>query len=156
MFRFTYTRGEWTDGNELPEWSENEEFAAYLSRIGYSSSKLTAGSEHGSCIEVYESSDGSSFYSSVAPAGSTCYEVFLPDFPSLMLFLKEFGAVFSALSAEEEQREILSLLEKLFRVYHGHDAHAICNECDPAEWQANLKRREARAKVKSRSISSDA
>lgn len=97
MVRFTYLQGQWTDGNTLPEWPENEEFSDYLSRIGYSTSKLTIGSEDGPSIEIYEASDSNSFYANVCPSGGTCYEVFLPDFPSLMLFLKDFGTTFSAL-----------------------------------------------------------
>lgn len=147
MSRYTYSKGQWTDGNDLPQWSDNEEFSAYLERIGYSSPKLSVGSEHGSSIEIFESSDSSSFYASVSPMGTTCYEVFLPDFPSLMLFLKEFGPTFSALSSESNQSEILNLLEKLFRVYHGHAAYEICKQCDPRGWEDHLKRREENAKI---------
>lgn len=147
MSRYTYSKGQWADGNDLPQWFENEEFSEYLKRIGYLSPKLSAGSEHGPSIEIYESSDGSSFYASVSPIGTTCYEVFLPDFPSLMLFLKEFGSAFSALNSESNQSEILSLLEKLFRAYHGHAAYDICKLCDPHGWEDHLKRREENAKI---------
>lgn len=148
MFRYTYTRGNWSNGIELPEWFDDEQYPAYLERIGYSSSKLSIGSEHGSSIEIYESSDCSSFYSSVSPSGGACYEVFLPDFPSLMLFLKDFAPAFAALSLDGDQREVLSLLEKFFRVYHGHAAHEVCRECDPLQWEANVKFKEARAKAR--------
>jgi hypothetical protein len=149
MYRFTYNRGQWTDSCDLPEWADNEEFSAYIRRIGYAISRLCVGAEHGSCIELYESSNDGSFYASVAPMGSTCYEVFLPDFPSLMLFLKEFGPAFSLLSSEGEQHEIFNLLEKLFRVYHGHAPYELCKQCDPQGWEANLRLRDARAKSKS-------
>jgi hypothetical protein len=98
MSLYTYTKGEWTDGNDLPKWDDSEDFSAYLYRIGYSPSKLCVGSEHGSCIVLYESFDASSFYAIVAPLGGKCYEVFLPDFPSMMLLLKDFGPIFSALN----------------------------------------------------------
>lgn len=156
MSRFTYLRGQWTDGHDLPEWAENEEFDAYLERIGYSSSKLCVGSEYGSSLDIYEAPDGSSFFVSAVPMGGACYEVFLPDFPSLMLFLKDFGSAFSMLSTEDSQREILSLLEKLFRVYHGHAAYEICKQCAPQEWEASVARREARAKVKSVKVTDEA
>ena len=148
MFSFTYTRGQWTDGSGLPEQVDNEEFSAYIRRIGYSASRLCVGSEDGPSVELYESSDRSSFYANVVPMGSTCYEVFLPDFPSLMLFMKEFGPALSLLNTETQQQEILSLLEKLFRVYHGHAAYELCKECDPKGWEANLKRNEEWAKSK--------
>ena len=156
MSRYTYTKGQWTDGNDLPEWADNEDFSEYLDRVGYSPAKLCVGSEHGSCIDIYESSDLGSFYASVAPLGGTCYEVFLPDFPSLMLFLKDFGPIFSALNIESDQSEILKLLEKLFRAYHGHEAYAICKQCDPTGWEANIKRREENSKIMSGKTASEA
>ena len=74
--------------------------------------------------------------------GGTCYEVFHPDFPCLMLFMKEFGSAFSLLNVENQQQAIFSPLEKLFRVYQGHAAFELCKKCDPKGWEANLKRRE--------------
>ena len=148
MSRYTYTRGEWKDGNDHPEWADSEDFRSYMTRIGYRTLGLTIGSEHGSSIEVFEAADGKSFYANITPCGSNCYEVFIPDFPSLMLFMKEFGPIFAAISIESDQREMLNSLEKLFRVYHGHAAHNICRECAPEEWEARVKQREARTKAK--------
>ncbi len=143
MYRFTYSRGQWSEGIDLPKWEDNEEFSTYLERIGYTSSKVNIGSEHGSLIEIYESSSQSSFYASVCPMGSTCYEVFISDFPSLMMFMREFGPAFSALNVDGQQQQILELLEKTFRVYHGHAAHELCAQCDPQGWEAAVKFREA-------------
>lgn len=145
MSRYTYTRGNWADGCSLPDWRDDEDFEAYLRRIGHASAKLTVGSEHGSSIEVYESSESSSFFALVCPMGGACYEVFLPDFPSFMLFLKEYGPAFSSVSIEGNQKETLALLEKFFRVSHGHAAHEICKQCDPQGWEEALQRRAARA-----------
>lgn len=146
MYRFTYTRGKWTDGIDLPEWKDNEEFSDYIERIEYQSSKLNIGSQHGPQIEVYESSTHNSFYASICPMGGTCYEVLISDFPSLMMFVKEYGPAFSTLNIEGSQQEILELLEKTFRVYHGHAAHEMCQECDPQGWEAAVKSREERSK----------
>jgi hypothetical protein len=151
MFRFTYTRGEWSDGIALPESIEDEDFSVYLGRIGYASSKLCIGSEHESVIEIYESTDRSSFYASVSPLGESCYDVFLPDFPSLMHFLKEFGSVFSALVIAGDQRETISLMERLFRIYHGHGIHELCQECDPKGWAAAVRMKEKRGQLGARS-----
>lgn len=148
MSRYTYTRGTWSDGTQLPEWTDNEEFREYLDRIGYRTLALTIGAEHGSSIEIYEARNGGSFYANVTPCGSNCYEVFLPDFPSLMHFMKEFGAVFSAIGIESDQRDLLNGFEKVFRAYHGHDAHSVCRECAPDEWERRAREREARAKQK--------
>jgi hypothetical protein len=134
MTRFTFDRGLWGDGNSLPDWQDTEDFDVYLRRIGYSSSKAHFGHEHGSQIEIYESSDSKSFYASVCPSGGTCFEVFLPNFPSLMMFIRDHGPAFAAESSNISQQEILSLLEKLFQLQHGHPAHRICEKCDPVAW----------------------
>lgn len=134
MSRFTFRRGQWEDGNELPEWQEDEEFDAYLKRIGYASAKLAIGSEYAPELEIYESSDGDSFYANVAPSGGTCYEVFLPDFPSLMIFIGDFAPAFSGIAMHGLQRELSTLHEKFFQLYHGHSAINICAKCDPEGW----------------------
>jgi hypothetical protein len=142
MSSYTYSKGQWTDGNDFPQRSENEGFVEYLCRIGYGKNKLNVGPDDDPFIEIYETSDGSSFYAIVNPLGTDCYEVSIPDFPSLMVFMKEFGPAFAALSAERGQHKILDLLTKLFRVYHGHATNAVCMKCDPKEWQDIIRWRE--------------
>lgn len=144
--RFTYKRGNWEDGSNLPEWQDNENFEDYLQRIGYSNVKALFGNEHGSQIEIYEASNGGSFYASVSPSGSSVYEVFLPDFPSYMMFVRDHAAAFSAESANFHQQETYQLLEKLFQIQHGHSAHSICPECDPAGWERNVTASKERRK----------
>jgi hypothetical protein len=144
--RFTYKRGHWEDGSELPDWQDDEEFEDYLQRIGYGTVKTLFGNEHGSQIEIYESSSGSSFYASVSPSGGSVYEVFLPDFPSYMMFVRDHAAAFSAESANSHQQETYQLLETFFQIQHGHSAHSICPECDPAGWERNAKASEERRK----------
>lgn len=142
MFRFTYSRGQWSDGIDLPEWGEGEEFDSYLERLGFSPSKMTIGWEHGSCIDIYENDASKSFLASVSPRGTTCYEVLLPDFPSLMMFMRDFGPTFAALNVESDLSEIRNVIDKFFRATHGHDASDICRECAPYEWAARQRRRE--------------
>ena len=148
MTRFTFNRGNWEDGNNLPAWGENEEFEDYLKRIGYSGSKLSIGDEDSSEIEIFESTDGKTFYSNISPSGSTCFEVFLPDFPSLMMFIKDHGSAFSTHATNGLQQEILSVLEKFFQIEHGHPAHNICEVCDPKGWERNVQFQAARRKRK--------
>jgi hypothetical protein len=144
MSRFTFNRGSWEDGNSLPEWQDNEDFGAYLERIGYASSKASFGHEHGGQIEIYESSEKQSFYASVCPSGTSVFEVFLPDFPSMMMFLKDHAAAFSTESVNITQQETLNLLEKFFQFQHGHSAHSICQHCDPIGWAESVQTQEER------------
>lgn len=148
MSKFTFNRGKWEDGNPLPEWHDNEEFDDYLTRIGYQTYKTTYGHEDASQIEVHAASENSTFYATVCPSGDVCYEVYLPDFPSLMIFLKEYGTVFAAESANNSLQQILALQEKLFRATHGHDAFNSCQQCDPSGWKAQQQATEERRKRK--------
>ena len=147
MKKFTFNRGTWIDGNNFPEWNENEEHHEYLERIGYNFNKANFGSENeGNGIEIYGSSEEDSFYINVCPLDS-CFEVFISDFPSLMMFLKEYAGVFTLSSINTTQLEIQSMLEKLFQVQHGHSAYSICQKCDPEGW-ARMKKYELKKQSK--------
>jgi len=142
--KFTYNRGNWENSNSLPEWIDDEEFTDYLTRIGFSPVAGTFGFDLGGQIDVYESnSDKGNFYASVSPFGETIYEVFLPDFPSLMMFLRDHASVFSGEASNFAQQEILSILEKLFQAEHGHPASNICPKCSPDEWKSRLRAKNA-------------
>jgi hypothetical protein len=148
--KFAFDRGNWENHNSLPEWNDGEAFEDFLTRIGYSTAATTFGHEHGGQIAIYESKAGDSFYASVCPLGSTVYEVFLPDFPSLMMFLRDYSVAFSAESSNVAADATLSLLEKLFHAYHGHDAYEVCKQCDPREWERRREARDHNQKVRSR------
>lgn len=104
----------------LPEWEENEDFTDYLARIDHNTAKFSFGYEEGGQIEIYESSSSLSFYASVCPAGSTVFDVFLPDFPSMMMFVKDYAPAFSTESVNVTQQQTLALLEKFFQNRYGH------------------------------------
>lgn len=144
--KFTFNRGNWGDGNSLPDWVDGEDFDDYLKKIGYSTIKTTYGNEHGGEIEIYESLDGLSFYASVCPSGGNVYEVFLPDFPSYMIFIRDHAVAFSSESSNFHQKEILGLLEKFFQLHHGHSSYDVCSQCDPVAWERNAKTRNEKQK----------
>lgn len=148
MSKFTFNRGTWEDGNPLPEWKDEEEFDAYLNRAGYRTYKTTYGDTESSQIEVYAASENNTFYANVSPAGDLCYEVYLPDFPSLMIFLKDYSGIFSTASANDSLQQMLSLQQKLFHASHGHDAYISCQECDPTGWKIQERSAEERRKQK--------
>ena len=110
--KFTFNRGQWIDGNNLLQWQEAEDFDAYLQRNGYSSVATKFGSDSVEQIEIYESEKNHSFYAAVTPTGNTVFEVYLPDFPSLMMFIKDYATPFSVASSSDYLNEILSLQEK--------------------------------------------
>lgn len=135
MSQFTFNRGRWEDGSPLSKWEDDEEHQAYVSRIGYKPLSSSFGSEDGGEVEIYESANDNSFYANICPLGGSCFDIFLPDFPSLMIFLKDYAAIFSLASINSVQQETLSILEKIFQITHGHSAYSICNQCDPDRWE---------------------
>ncbi len=125
MNNFTFNRGVWEDGHSLPEWLDNEEYNDYFERIGYGA-EISFGHEFGSEIEIYESSDSKkTFLASVCPTGNTCFQVFLPDFPSVMMFIRDYATAFDTQSLNISQQEILTLLEKSFQLQHGRSVHTM-------------------------------
>jgi hypothetical protein len=128
MNYLTFNRGTWEDSYPLPEWMDDEGFYDYLDRIGFNRSTTTFGEESISQIEIYESSDGKSFYVvvSLPGDGSISCNVYLPDFPSLMMFIKDYASAFSEQSSHSTMQEMLLILERLFQIHHGHSANSIC------------------------------
>ena len=132
MNYLTFNRGTWEDSYPFPEWMDDESFNDYLDRIGFNTSTIDFGEEFSSQIEIYESSDGKSFYAAVSLSGdAVSCNVYLPDFPSLMMFIKDYASAFSEQSSHSTMQEMLLILERLFQIHHGHSANSICPQCDP-------------------------
>jgi hypothetical protein len=144
MDKFTYDRGTWVDGHQLPVLRENEEYETYLERIGYLSKAATFGHDDASQITFLQHARDGSFFADVSFINGHCFEVFLPDFPSAMQFIKDHSAGFSADEASITQKEIFTILEKLFRIQHGHASHDICAKCDPEGWERIQQMRKKR------------
>ncbi|UTW13374.1 hypothetical protein [Marinobacterium rhizophilum] len=140
MDKFTFNRGTWEDGNSLSDWQDDEEFGQYLERNGFSPFKKTYGDENSTSINIYTSKHTCSFYADVCLDGGSIYEVLLPDFPSMMMFIKDYGSVVTAVTACEYQQDTLNLHEKRFLVEHGHPTYDICDQCDPVTWEQRLQR----------------
>lgn len=142
--KFSFNRGVWENGNPLSDWQENEQFDQFLARIGYNIIATKFGNEGGSNIEIYDSSNDDSFYASICPSGGALYEVFIPDFPSLMMFIRDHASGFAAESTNFYQQQTLELLQKLFHAQHGHSAHEVCRTCDPFAWEQQQEARKKR------------
>ena len=132
---FTYTRGAWSDGMALPQIGENEQHTEYLERVGFSPMPNRLGVEFGSEIQLFEAERGSSYFAVVQPMANATYDVHIPDFPSLMLFLKDFAAAFGTLDVQSQLQDLNDGMRKLFHAYHGHSLDQMCKQCDPDRYQ---------------------
>lgn len=145
MREYTYTQGQWTETNSLPPWEDADTSETWLNRAGYSTHLFGVGIATDD-IKVFPSQDDTKdgYLAQVCPDGSRVYDVVLPDFPSLMLFLRDFGPAFSAMRLDSRAQDFDDIMRKLFRVYHGHDMLSVCQECDPDEWAAREEFRKRR------------
>lgn len=136
MTGYTYTRGVWTDGIDLPPFGDDEQTADYLERIGFHPAPHRFGSEALAQIDLYEGAYGgrSDFYAVVTPVGNHGYDVHVSDFPSVMQFIKDFGPAFAAHELQMQVAELNARFAKYFRAEHGHDADTSCKVCDPVGW----------------------
>lgn len=136
--RYTYKRGEWFNDCHLLDWEDGEDFDDYLIRINFKTLPMEFGGEDLSHIQIYESENRGEFLAHVCLRGDHIYEVYLPDFPSMMMFVRDHAAAFSAESVNSYQKDLFELMRKFFQATHGHDAFNICEECDPLEWKRRL------------------
>lgn len=109
MGNYTYNNGVWETGAAIQDWKEGEEFEDFLKKNKYSQ-KVTKsyGCEGLENLEIYSGiGDEKSFLASVCPLGDEIYIVKLPDFPSLMMFLKDYSSFFEIEDLKEKLAEIL-------------------------------------------------
>ena len=142
MKAWKYSRGNWIE-TEFPfEWNDGENLPDALKRADYGTEDLRVGSDFWNCIRAY-TKKGKTIYPvllDVNPLGDAGGEmVVVDDFPSLMMFLRDYAPLFSLSSIEYRIEEIEQTIDRAFRAWHGHAASDVCRECDP--WAMELRRR---------------
>lgn len=142
MRKFTYNRGAWEEGHSLPKKMENENKNDYLARMGYLTNSVSYGAKYGGRLEIFEKRENDVFFAFISPTGQTSFEVLIPDFPSYMLFIKDYGGSIAAAGTDATQKEIMETLAKLFRAEHGHHWDEVCHHCDPKGWERWNERQE--------------
>jgi hypothetical protein len=147
---YTYNRGEWTDdGNSLPEWIDNEEFDDYLKRTGYMEAfKFSENSSSEDMAIIYKNEDSTAWFANICMDCDRSLFVFLPDFPSMMMFTKDYAPAINLIANSYEQSDNKKILEKLFHAYHGHYATEYCYQCDPRYMEESSKWRQEHTEKK--------
>lgn len=147
MYRYTFTRGQWSEESTLPDWDDKKhgDYSAHLADLGYHPSRSSISNEWHPLLDIYAHHSNGAHVLEVG-FGGLCYEVFIPDFISLMMFLKDYAPALGALHSSESQNKLLEIIKRLFRAYHGHEYHTPCPKCDPFEWKRQEDAAEAREK----------
>ena len=69
------------------------------------------------------------------------------------MFVRDFCSSFSLSYLQQEQKELNSSVNKIFRAYHGHDSDGICRECDPVEFDRRIRESRDRKKKEQKNTS---
>lgn len=112
MNKFTYNRGAWTDGHELPEYLADEDEASYFGRLRLNPNLFQMGADEGPHFLVHAFKSGGAHLATVN-LGDDEYEVYLPDFPSAMMFIRDFGSAFAVSPLEINLEHLIEKLERV-------------------------------------------
>ena len=70
-----------------------------------------------------------------------CTYVWLPTLPDLMAYMRLYGRIGQVEMERLDWHEVSTLLTRLFRAWHGHEADQACQACDPQYIEAARKER---------------
>lgn len=127
---FTYENGVFKNGFDLPEAMENEDYEAWIKRIGCSE-LVSYGDPDGRNVVIYQSDDSwhDGWYLAEIGFFSQYYLVKIIGFPSLMTFIRDFVKDVQAEQIALYAKEILLVVRKFFAESF-HDPDRICKKCD--------------------------
>ena len=146
-----YKRGTWEETEDPLVWEEGDAWETVLDRAGYEKQAEAGFSGIGSSswdIEVYKKKDDSSYLASVCYNSSDIETIVLPDYPSLLMFLREFAPFLTLESILFELDELRTMGDKAFQAWHGHDYAMMCHFCDPVGWERDKQRKREQAEKK--------
>lgn len=112
MNKFTYNRGTWTDGHKLPEYLADEAESSYFDRLRLNQNLFQMGSDEGPHFLVHAFKAGGAYLATVN-LGDDEHEVYLPDFPSAMMFIRDFGSAFAVSPLEINLQYLVEKLQKV-------------------------------------------
>jgi hypothetical protein len=141
MIDFTFENGIWKKGSPLSEDGYDDiNWDDCVSKLGYELINYTRfGDEFSSNAIIRKHKTNDSSLAEVAIFYEEYKVVYIPDFPSLMIFVRDFCSSFSLSYLQRAQEELNSSVNKIFRAYHGHDSNEICRECDPVEFNRRIQ-----------------
>ena len=149
MKAWKYRRGEWTEIEDPVVGGENEDWKVTLKRAGYRGfPQMEFGDPDIQGLVVYRKVDYTAPYLINVTDGDVVETVYIDDFPSLLQFLRDFAPFCSLANTDDNLKELVQVLRKSFRGWHGHDADDVCRECDPLEYERRQEFRRQRMESK--------
>jgi hypothetical protein len=134
-----YTRGEFSEDDTLPECDDIEDWSDYPTTAGFDSFGTRLGDEDGGSFKIHASKKGRSYLVDFSLTGNEWEFIHIPDFISMMMFLRDFGPIIELSALREDINQMKTLTERTFRKYHEHEVSVVCKECDPLEFRDREK-----------------
>ena len=78
---------------------------------------------------------GYRYYCEVTLPASEVLSVWLPDAPTLLDFLRTYSGMAWQQECANRLRDLMEAVEKVFKLWHGHDFYSVCLECDPDQYR---------------------
>jgi hypothetical protein len=131
----------WTQTAPAPAWSEGEGADEYMARLGYAPHSRARNSDLIEFVGAWmlytpTSPEAPHAYVLLVDGAQGCLEVvFLPALPDLLAYMAIYGELGQANWDRDDRDAMHTLLNKLFRAWHGHDATAFCRTCDPDQYE---------------------
>jgi hypothetical protein len=143
MKLWQYDRGTWDLIEDPFTWESGVDWEKVSRRLGYGSPADWGGedTEFRPNFAVYEALETTTFtqrwpYLIDVSVGGDCSSfVLVPELPSLLLFLKEYGPIFEAARIGGYLEELHGMAKKLFHAEHGHYPYDVCRNCAPVEYR---------------------
>lgn len=144
MNAWNFSKGNWIEIPYPFEWKEGQEFREALEQGRfYNFPSETFGHEYGSKAEVYHKPDAEfPVIIEVTLFSEWSHTVIIDDFPSLMMFIRDYGQSFSIISLDSRSDEQLTAVRRAFYAWHNHEADTACQSCDPIEMSFRKRRKE--------------
>lgn len=105
----------------------------------------------GGPIYVRDDEDHSTYCLLLSLPGERAIALWIHSVTDFFAWMHRYGT-FPAVQflAFKMQEEIIPMVEKLFRVYHGHAPQNVCHRCDPVEYERLQEMRQERERERAR------
>ena len=134
---YTYEMGNWTSLDELdPPWQEAVDFDEWAGKAGFKDFWVQAGHPDSDCICISRH-ESEHRYLVIVSLHFRWDIIIINDFPSLMMFLKEYSPMFQTIAVDYYLHELEEIARKAFGAWHGHLHSNHCAQCDPGEWESS-------------------
>lgn len=153
LIEFTAANGFRDFESEL-DWKDGEDQEDFLARAGYERVAMSDGAysqrEYGYSVAIHRSGIGEppKWHALVFVSDGDRHDFVAVPTAADLLVLRMRLVPFHAIGVLERFDQAISLLEKAFTAWHGHESHYPCAECDPAGHRAEVRLRLARAAAK--------